>query len=149
MKNDDRLKRIVAAMRSNGASEANTPEIGWYYLHINGDLIWKKFQPDPSDFVRKIWPFDPGNRVHAWIVVVEAKALDADPKRIEELITKWDLSNDDAREFANRVGLKVYLDGDSWCATFADFVDLQESQAGFGDRAVDALADLAKGGLTN
>lgn len=30
-------------------------------------------------------------------------------------------------------GTRVFLDGDSWCATHADFVNLQESPAGFGD----------------
>ncbi len=39
-------------------------------------------------------------------------------------------------------GIQVKMDGDQWCATQADFINLQESPAGFGDspkEAVDAL----------
>lgn len=39
-------------------------------------------------------------------------------------------------------GTRVFKDGDSWCATRADFVNLQESPVGFGDSpkaAVEAL----------
>lgn len=34
------------------------------------------------------------------------------------------------------------MDGNQWCATLDDFIDLQESPAGFGDTEEDALADL-------
>lgn len=30
-------------------------ELGFYYLHTNGSLIWKRFEPDYSDFVIKVW----------------------------------------------------------------------------------------------
>jgi len=35
-----------------------------------------------------------------------------------------------------------YKDGDKWCAVHGDFVNLQESPAGFGDTFEDALSDL-------
>ena len=50
---------------------------------------------------------------------------DADP-----LLDWW---NDDIR---------IMLDGNAWCAHRKDFINLQESSAGFGDTPKDAVADL-------
>lgn len=35
-----------------------------------------------------------------------------------------------------------YKDGNQWCCVFGDFINLQESPAGFGSSWDDALADL-------
>ena len=37
---------------------------------------------------------------------------------------------------------RVYLDGNSWCAVDGNFVDLQQSLAGFGDTPLIALGEL-------
>jgi hypothetical protein len=37
-----------------------------------------------------------------------------------------------------------FRDGDKMCCVFGDFVNLQESPAGFGDNFDEALEDLAK-----
>ena len=60
----------------------------------------------------------------------------------------------DPQESINQVmdwwgtGIQVKKDGDQWCATQSDFINLQESPAGFGNspkEAVDALlAEVAK-----
>ena len=54
------------------------------------------------------------------------------------------MTNEDGQVFAERVKLKLSKDGNQWCATFQDFINLQESQAGFGETALEAFADLAK-----
>ena len=126
---------------------------GFYYLHTNGDLIWKKLRPeDDSPFVRRIWrcTFDRGC---AWLIVIEALAMGADRKRIDELALKWNLTDEDAQEFVKHATsdgveqFKLFIDGNKWCAAFHDFVDIQESQCGFGSTALEALAELAKPGL--
>jgi hypothetical protein len=38
--------------------------------------------------------------------------------------------------------LCFFRDGNQWCCVFGDFVNLQESPAGFGETFEDALADL-------
>jgi hypothetical protein len=38
----------------------------------------------------------------------------------------------------------LFMDGDRWCATLADFIDLQSSPAGFGATRLEALANLLK-----
>ena len=38
----------------------------------------------------------------------------------------------------------VRLDGNQWCATMPGFIDLQQSNAGFGDTPAEAIADLIK-----
>ena len=122
---------------------------GYYYLHTNGDLIWKRFRPEPSDFVRKVWTVDKSSRVTAWIIVIEALAMGAKRSRVEELAAKWGLTDEDARQFVGRSKdeLNLFREGNQWCATFGDFVNLEESQAGFGDTALEALAELVKPGL--
>lgn len=43
--------------------------------------------------------------------------------------------------------IKTFLDGDSWCATFDDFINLQESIAGFGHTPEDATESLLRATL--
>lgn len=120
--------------------------IGWYYLHTNGDLIFKRFRPDPGDFVRRVWSIDTADRFDAWRICIEALALGARRDRIDELAQKWGLTDEDGQVFVERSDgrMKLDRDGDRWCATFGDFINLQESPAGFGSTVLDALADLAQ-----
>lgn len=37
---------------------------------------------------------------------------------------------------------RTYIDGNKWCAVRPDFVDLQESESGWGDTSEQACADL-------
>lgn len=127
---------------------------GWYYLHQNGCLIYKRnlgegSMPEPSSpFVRRIWPIDISERALAWFIAIEAGALGVKKERIQELAQKWGLTDEDAEEFASHTGqFKIFKDGDTWCATFKDFTDLQESQCGFGKTALEAFIELAKPGL--
>lgn len=39
-------------------------------------------------------------------------------------------------------GIQVFKDGDAWCATTNEFLNLQESVAGFGTTPNDAVSDL-------
>lgn len=126
-------------------------ETGWYYLHVNGELIYKgghytsPIDLRDSDFVRAFWRCDGGDdREQAWTIVVEALAAGANPDRVRELVEKWGCTDEDAQEYAHRVNVMLRMDGDQWCATREDFVNLQESPAGFGTRAYEALAELAK-----
>lgn len=41
-------------------------------------------------------------------------------------------------------GINVILDGNAWCATGPEFVNLQESNAGFGATPREAVAELLK-----
>lgn len=127
----------------------------YYYLHTNGDLIHKPAFVVDSDssyfdspFVKKVWTLDTEDRGTIWILLTEALALGANKERIKELQNKWGATNDDAMIFSERAGLVLKLDGNAWCAHFNDFVNLQESQAGFGDDCLEALADLSRQGLT-
>lgn len=122
---------------------------GWYYLHQNGDLIYKP-SPDAivdirdSDFAVCSWPIDATDRKTAWEILVEAAALGARESRISELAEKWGCNDQDADMFASVVGVVLKVDGNQWCAHRFDFVNLQESFAGFGDSKLLAMADLAK-----
>lgn len=124
--------------------------IGWYYLHINGSLIYK---PDSegvcadirdSDFARSMWSIDPSDRENAWNILVEALSLGADKKRIDELAEKWRCDDEDAGYYADRLDITLEKDGNAWCAKPSGFVDLAESPAGFGDTCLEALAALCE-----
>ncbi len=123
---------------------------GWYYLHTNNDLIYKRelggtaADIRESDFARSMWPLDPEDRAGAWRILVEAKSLGATDARIKELAAKWGCDDADAAIYAEHVGCRLYRDGDAWCATAGNFINLQESPAGLGDTALDALAALCK-----
>ena len=121
----------------------------FYYLHKETkDLIHKRVRPESdSPFVERVWELDPTDRFFAWQIAVEALALGAREDRVRELQAKWGLTDEDAQKFAELGGLKLFRDGDQWCAAFEDFVDIQESQAGFGEDCLHALADLARHGL--
>lgn len=123
---------------------------GWYYLHTNGDLIYKRDYDSAaadireSPFARGLWAVDPTDRAGAWGIVVEALAAGADKKRIAELAEKWGLTDADGEIYAEHIGVNLFPDGNQLCATRRDFRNLQESPAGFGSTAIEAFADLAK-----
>lgn len=124
--------------------------IGWYYLHTDGSLIFKRdfdgvaADIRESDFARCMWPMDPSDREGAWNICVEGLALGANPARVAELAVKWGCDDDDADHYAARLGVRLDRDGDKWCATGPGFENLQESPAGFGDTKLEAMAGLAK-----
>lgn len=123
--------------------------IGYYYLHTNGDLIYKPgtgcaADIRESDFARMLWPLDPHDRLGAWRILVESLSLGARSDRVSDLASKWKCDDSDADEFADRVGIRIFLDGTSWCATATDFQNIQESPVGFGDTKLEAMSELAK-----
>lgn len=123
--------------------------VGWYYLHENGDLIYK---PDAdaisdirdSDFSRCAWSVDPSNRKGAWEILIESLALGANPDRVVQLAEKWKCTDADAEIFAEVVGVIIVQDGNAWIAHRKDFIDLQSSPAGVGKNKLEAMANLAK-----
>ena len=123
---------------------------GWYYLHENGDLIYKRDLDGTaadireSPFARALWPFDPEEREGAWAILIEASALGVNRSRVQELAVKWGCTDEDAQVYGNRVGVIFTLDGDQHTATRTDFEDLQESPCGFGNTRLEAMADLCR-----
>lgn len=123
---------------------------GWYYLHEDGSLLYKRelggtaADIRESDFAKGLWPVDPTDRESAWRICVEALAAGAKPARIRELAHKWRCDDRDAPTYAERIGCNLFRDGDQWCATDRHFINLQESPAGFGCTGLEAMAALCK-----
>ena len=127
---------------------------GFYYLHINGDLIYKPINGAAtvheriadfleSDFVRYFWPLQTADRFFAWTICIEACALGADGDRIKELRSHWGISDEDVDPFLEGAKiLEIRQEGSEWMACFDDFVNIQESQCGFGATKFDALVAL-------
>lgn len=123
---------------------------GWYYLHENGDLIYKRGGMDTeadimdSAFAKAMWPVDITNRANAWRLLVEALAAGANPDRVRQLANKWGCDDVDAKVYASRIGCLLGVDGDAKTATGLRFINLAESPAGFGKTYLEAMANLAK-----
>ena len=124
---------------------------GYYYLHTNGDLIYKPatvMDSDPnyfdSSFVKKVWPITLDERADAYTLLLDAEAMGARIDRIHELKTKWNITEEDTQTFADRMGFKLFMAGDQWSAILPTFKNLQESPVGFGDTRWDALVALCK-----
>lgn len=124
---------------------------GYYYLHENGTLIHKVYLDDgqvadfrESNLVRMYWVIDPNDRMTAWNLLVEATALGAEPEGVDRLARKWGCNDADAEVYAGFIGCLLSRDGNMWCATRRDFLNLQESVAGFGATKLAAMADLCK-----
>lgn len=123
---------------------------GWYYLHENGDLIYKRelggtaADIRESPFARALWPMDPTDRANAWDILVEALAAGANKSRVMELADKWGCTEADAQTYGEVRGVNLQPDGNAMMATRMDFINLQESPAGFGDSSLEAMAELCK-----
>jgi hypothetical protein len=123
---------------------------GWYYLHENGELIYKlelggtAADIRDSDLARCMWPMDKADRMGAWNILVEGLALGARKSRVDELAEKWGCNDTDADNYASRLAIRLDMDGNKWCATGPGFTNLQEFPAGFGDTKLEAMAGLAK-----
>ncbi len=122
---------------------------GYYYLHQNKDLIYKPWDEGrrldlmDSDLVLAFWSVDL-SRLNAWDILIEALSLGAKKDRVFELANKWGCTDLDADIYADKSGVKFNMDGDSWCATRADFQNITESPCGFGHTKLEAMADLCK-----
>ena len=125
---------------------------GWYYLHTNGSLIYKRelggtaADIRESPFARALWACDPDpiDRESAWAILVEALSLGADKDRIADLAGRWGCNDSDADTYAERVGAVLQRDGSAWMAVPTWFENLAESPAGFGDTKLEAMAALCK-----
>lgn len=123
---------------------------GWYYLHTNNELIYKRDLDGAAADIREstfavaLWPMDPSDRAGAWRICIEALAAGAREARVKELAAKWGCDDADALIYAKHVGAILEKDGSDWCAKRKDFVNLMESKVGFGKTCLEALAALAK-----
>ena len=121
----------------------------YYYLHANGDLIHKSKHCDISDFeespfVKKWWIVDLEDRVDVYNMLIHASMLGIRKERLEGLIEHWGITNEDAPNYLKRMGLMYRMDGDSYCVHGNNFINLQESNAGFGDTLFEAICEFMK-----
>ena len=123
--------------------------VGYYYLHTNGDLIYRSGSDSAADirdssFAVGLWPIDVEDREGAWNLLVEALASGVSLERIKELAVKWGCDDEDAANYAGRIGCVLGEDCGDKIAMKNDFEDLHNSPCGFGDTYLEAMADLAK-----
>jgi len=119
---------------------------GWFYLHENGSLIYKRELPGTeldlreSTCVRAMWPIDLADRMNAWDVLIEARVAGCDWDQVLRLSEKWGCNDDDAGIYAHLAGAVIVRPA-KWYALRSDHV-LGEAY-GVGTSALGALVDLA------
>jgi len=123
----------------------------YYYLHTNGDLIHKNYLDNEqvsdfreSGFVKMFWLIDITDRSTAWGMLIEAEVCGANEERLKELKEKWGITDADGKHYLDYLGLKLSQDGNQLCVTTKNFVNLQESPAGFGSNIFEALVALCR-----
>ena len=124
----------------------------YYYLHTNGGLIHKSAlavdsmgagEYFDSDFVVTWWLVDDQKRSDAWNLCIFALKAGAKRGRVDQLIEKWKLTNEDAKEYCERVGISLGMDGNAYCAHKKEgYTNMMEHPTGFGDTAFDAICDF-------
>jgi len=124
----------------------------YYYLHTNGALIHKNSSVVDSlgasdyfdsDFVVKWWVMDDESRMDAWNLCIFSLEAGAKKERIDELILKWGLTDDDAKEYCERVCLDLGIDGSKFSVRDKNnFTNMQECPCGFGETAFAAICDF-------
>lgn len=78
-------------------------EDGYYYLHTNGDLIFKRCMPEAdSPFVKAVWHIDATDRGNAWKILLESLALGANTPRVKVLAYKWGCDREDIVQYMRR-----------------------------------------------
>lgn len=105
---NEAIEHAVACMRGDPKALAEharrEADIGWYYLHENGELIYRRTYPEieVGGFVKHVWPIDRTDRKHAWTLLLEAAHYDARTDRIIELAEKWGCDLADLGEYLTR-----------------------------------------------
>jgi hypothetical protein len=96
---------------------------GYYYLHTNGAVLFKKAAPglisdfENSDFVKCWWPVEPSDRRGAWRILIEATARGADQGSLMRLARAWHCNNADAAEYCRREGIDLGQQAGEYVAT--------------------------------
>lgn len=119
----------------------------YYYLHENGELIHKSKHADPADFeestfVKKWWVIDLDNRFDGYNLIIVATLLGALKRSVAAMVQKWEMNDQDCAVYCDRAGLVYFMEGSTWCVRGRDFVNLQESAAGFGPSMLDAVIEF-------
>jgi hypothetical protein len=125
---------------------------GYYYLHVNGDVIFKRDLGGTyedlvdTDFAVHIWHPDKTDRADAWELVVEAMAFGANAGRLTQLEERWGLDEDDGLIYCERLRIQTHYgeteNGPLWTARI-DGNDGRVYEAA-SVRLLPALAELAR-----
>lgn len=82
---------------------------GFYYLHTDGNVIYKPARVLDGDatyfdspFVRKVWTVDTADRLNGWRIALEALAMGASSDRVRQLSEHWGCNRDDLAEYLAR-----------------------------------------------
>lgn len=119
--------------------------MGVYYLHENGELIYKPSDDSwwdikDSDFSIMLWLVDSEDRESAWKILVESSALGANETRINQLAQRWGCDDADAEIYAKRIGVTFHVNDGVVTASPIN----NDAVKGSGGTRLNALISLCK-----
>lgn len=96
---------------------------GFYYLHENKELIYKRADDGTeadfreSPFVVAFWPVWKESRESAWRTLVEGLAAGASKDTVARLAAVWSCNDVDGQRYASRIGVTIRRHGEGWIAS--------------------------------
>lgn len=81
--------------------------ICYYVLFQDNSLEGYNKAPEANDFIKQIWQVDLSDRKNAWMLIIHATKMGASPKRLLELMKKWEINEEQAPHFELATGIKV------------------------------------------
>jgi hypothetical protein len=121
--------------------------IGYFYLHENKDIIFKREKPEMEigGFVKRVWPFDPEDRAGAYCILIEAAVMDVKPERLETLLEKWQITDDDCLIAAGYYSMLLFQNAprglwNKWAVRWAE----HDTPIGYGPTAFLSMVDLVR-----
>lgn len=79
----------------------------YYVLFQDGSLLAYDKPPEDNPFIKQIWQVDLSDRKNAWMLIIHATKMGADPKRLLDLMQKWEINESQAYNFELATGIKV------------------------------------------
>lgn len=122
---------------------------GYYYMHENKNLIFKRYSPgitkdfESSNFVLKYWSIDTKKRETAWTFLIEAYCLGASRDDIRTLSSKWSINNEDAKSYADFIGIDLIMDNLGQYTSFKRPINKMDfKRPAYGSTALESMAEL-------
>lgn len=93
-----------------------------HYINLmnNGDLVYTDFLIESDDKLKKSWNYIPENRSSAYYIILSAFNENADKKQIKNICEEWNISTEDTKIFAKKIGIEIFENIDGYIAKWKD-----------------------------
>lgn len=97
---------------------------------------------EPLPWIKRFWIVDIDNREDLQRFLIAASIEGAQSSQVLGLILKWKITDDDAILYCKEHNLEWNIDGDQFVVHAQSFINLHDSNAGFGSSLFEAVCDF-------